>query len=457
MAGLLLGASFPALALPAAGDFDIHVDWVSDYTTNPVTEACAYSGTVAAGLVCPVVRVRFNRDWYQGYVWVTSMTIHEVADHVPDVAGGTGGMDVNQRREACGDPDPEEAPGMVYFNDSWEECIAGHNRSHTITVETEYLDIVTEEVYPGPTRNITVDPQNLTVTETTPAGATPILWDPGTMTSVPVTVKATLQKREEYTARLQVYDHTQTCVRTLTQSETIGPGQATVTFQWDGKDGEGQTLLKGVYYFRSAFALPDFEEYDKSIFLTVESVSEEYDRVDPQTGDFVYNVTYSLSGIGETECTECNIAVYDPDLLLRKSVSVPTSLGEPHEVEVPLQMDKGGRWVFVVQATDNGTTLDKGHIDRPALQKAANRITTTWDVGEEISVTVTTPVANQGIGINGRLQCSATATDMDHWSRFPFASGNGADVIASYTWSCPAYDFWLNGEPIAEVREAYDI
>ncbi|MBI3948540.1 MAG: hypothetical protein HY321_21685 [Armatimonadetes bacterium] len=123
---------------------------------------------------------------------------------------------------------------------------------------------------------------------------------------------------------------------------------------------------------RASAGAAEFEEYDKSIFLTVGSVSEEYDRVDPQTGDFVYNVTYSLSGIAETECTECNIAVYDPDLLLRKSVSAPTSLGETHEVDVPRQMDKEGMWVFVVQATDNGPTLDNGHVDRPALRKAPN-------------------------------------------------------------------------------------
>jgi hypothetical protein len=57
-----------------------------------------------------------------------------------------------------------------------------------------------------------------------------------------------------------------------------------------------------------------------------------------------------------------------------------------------------------------------------------------WDVHTAISVTITAPSNNSVVAAGSNVNCSATASDSDHWVQGG-NSGNEADTIASYTWT----------------------
>ncbi|MBI3948336.1 MAG: hypothetical protein HY321_20645 [Armatimonadetes bacterium] len=396
IAGLLLGASLPAGALPAEGDFDIHVDWPTDFTTIPPTVACAYGGTVAGGqVIAPKVRVRFHQAPNMGNVWVTNLRIHEVAGHTEDVTT-SGGMDVTGWRQQCGDPDPtsEPPPRMMYFNYDWVEYAGAHNGSYTITVSTSYLDIISEEIVPWWSHEITVDLQNLLITGTTPANPAPILWDPDTMTSVPLSVTASSACRGAQHVRVSIFDSEQQPVRTLQQDGVVvGPGPTTIAFQWDGApdDPEGPPVVPcGIYLFKwevwDGYLEGDRDE-EKSPFLTVSTTSAEADildvSVDPQDEvHYTFGITYTLTSSEGLPASSGRIDVFDPFVgeASGPMLSVPLSSQDltPGQHQVPVTLDGelyAGRYTFLVCVADGHAARDKGHRNRYALQHNSASVT----------------------------------------------------------------------------------
>ncbi|MBI3946859.1 MAG: hypothetical protein HY321_13125 [Armatimonadetes bacterium] len=389
IAGLLLGASLPADALPAEGDFDIHVDWPTDFTTTPPTMACAYGGTVAGGqVIAPEVRVRFHRPVDCGYAWVTSMTIHEVAGHIADDTDGTGGMSVDGWRQACGDPDPtlEGAPLMVYLNHPWPECIGGHNGSYTIQVTLQWRDLDGNNPQTLGPKSITVDVQNLLITGTTPANPAPILWDPDTMTTVPVSVTVTSAYRGAQHVRLSIFDSEQQPVHTLQQDGVVvGPGPTTITFQWDGApdDPEGPPVVpRGVYLFRWEVwdgYLEGDRDQDKSSGLAVDETRWQGVEYNAETGLHTVLFGYRLTDTSapRTDASAAQVRIYEPNLeLLAGPVAagvVTNSPGAPdpvwNDLTYQLSIQEPGRYCYLAAARDNDAGCDKGHRQLWALQR----------------------------------------------------------------------------------------
>jgi prepilin-type processing-associated H-X9-DG protein len=211
----------------------IHVIWTSDSTTNPVTQQASTAGSVG-GQATIHVSFQMPPSGMPEYD-VKELRIHEVSGDQADIVQNYLCLHCQDTGSPqCGDPDPNDqhGPGMGYCDFTWQTTTC-QNSPYVISVDVEYSPDMA-----GPwqyiTRSITVSPDNLLITSTTPANPQPVLWTPGTMTSVPLSATVTCCYTAQQAVTLPIYNSDQTLVKTYHLDQVIGAGATTLSATWDG-------------------------------------------------------------------------------------------------------------------------------------------------------------------------------------------------------------------------------
>ena len=131
---------------------------------------------------------------------------------------------------------------MGFADYSWDTTTF-YNDDYVITVDVEYSSDMGPWRYIS--RSITVHPGNLLIASTTPANPTPILWDPDTMTSVPLSATVTCCYTAQQAVTLSIYKSDQTLVKTYHLDQVISAGATTLSQDWDGSSDDASLYPDG--------------------------------------------------------------------------------------------------------------------------------------------------------------------------------------------------------------------
>jgi len=320
-----------------------------------------------------------------------SLTIHEEAGHYPDTVATEGSVYLSDGYPCatCGDPNE----GLYrYWDYSWLTPQL-HNGLHDLTAVVE---VQWQGQYPNPpppptdyTAAITVDIENLLVTSTAPNNPKPILWDPTTMTSVPITANISCCYKMNQPWTLTIYTSDQTKVKTYTGNQVIGPGTTPVTVKWDGTsdntmlypDGATPPMAKGVYIFQWTVGTPggtgqDYDQ-DKSSFLTFGTPPTDLTPLASDASGDTDQLSQTLQDVNNIPPSQGQVDVYQNwDLNDIKSQQITPGLGTTSEQvhyaptadAGPADIANGANLIFLVSPFDGDAALDKGHRNRVALQ-----------------------------------------------------------------------------------------
>ena len=364
------------------------MEWTSDTTANPPVQTCSASGQVGG---VATIHMQFAVPPGAAQISLKSLTIHEEAGHYPDTVATEGSVYLSDGYPCatCGDPNE----GLYrYWDYSWLTPQL-HNGLHDLTAVVE---VQWQGQYPNPpppptdyAAAITVDIENLLVTSTAPNNPTPILWDPVTMTTVPITANISCCYKMNQPWTLTIYTSDQTKVKTYTGNQVIGPGTTPVTVNWDGSadytglypDGATPPMAKGVYIFQWTVGTPggtgrDYDQ-DKSSFLAFGTPPTDLTPLASDASGDTVQLSQTLQDINDVPPSQCQVDVYQNwDLQDIKTQQFPAGLGTTSEQvhyaitasAGPADIANGASLAFLVSPFDGDAAYDKGHRDRVALQ-----------------------------------------------------------------------------------------
>jgi hypothetical protein len=414
-----------------AQSLDVSVVWTRDATVTPSTVQCSRSGDVAGN---PTIHLRFQQPSGAFGSYVQEIRVHETAGHYDDQVWPNlsfGG----QPRPECGDP-PPGTPNMLYCDQYWL-AVGRHNTDHTVTATVVYFILLFPiGMMPVPvTQQITVSVRNLTVAAADPVNPDPILWDPDTMTSVPVRGTLDAAYRADVPVTLRIYTSGQGAVKTLQQTIRVD-GSTDASFVWDGSQDYPLTGVapKGVYLFKFDAGPPGHApadlDCDKSTYLTITTPTGEAELVSDDGTTAVYNVSYTLTSTENRPASSGKIDVFDPALNVHYTKALETSdlLPGQHTVTVTMPSPQiAGTYVFLVSARDNHADRDKGHRQRWALQH-----------NDKAEMPAT--IAYSHYDGNSHASLFADAMKRMGYKRHP------------NPWDGDDYDWWLSSPSISQMR-----
>ena len=374
-----------------------HLDWTSDYTTDPVTKTCSTSGDVGANTV---LRLKLEKPPYYAMPSdpvIKEIRIHEDTAHYDDIVLTNKSFD-GTRKISCGDPEPL-ASGLhpqLYHEEAWN-TIPMHNGPHTITVKGEYqLDTLNpatastnnfrgEPITVPFEKTIQVNVKNLLITSTTPANPEPIKWDPdensadGIISNASVDLSCTVQSayKSLCNVKLDICTSARVPVKTINQAAIVGPGETVIPITWAGEqdDINDQLAPKGIYVFRWIISNPIDQDCDKSVFSNISKTALEDVALDETTQQWsqkfkcIMNDT-RIQNQGSLPAPGAYVAVYTP--ILEKSCEYPlvdsvfnSSSTDPMvwsstDVFTHNYVDTG-KYVFLAIAQENRPQSDRGH------------------------------------------------------------------------------------------------
>jgi len=352
-------------------------------------ETCSASGSVGGDAT---IHMRFGIPPGAAQISLKSLTIHEEAGHYPDTVATEGSVYLNNGYPcvACGDPTTGD---FQYWDYTWLTPEL-HNGPHDLTAVVE---VQWQGAYPNPpppptdyTAAITVDVENLLITSTVPNNPKPILWDPSTMTSTPVTANISCCYKMNQPWTLQIYDSGQTKVKKYTGNQVIGPGSTAVTVKWDGTSDNTMLypngiapMAKGVYIFQWTVGTPggtgqDYDQ-DKSALLSIPQTDSYITDYDPSTDLNSINDSCVLTDGGNPieSAAQVQDTIYYPDLTVAVGpLTLPTTTNPPgdtspaqDEAQSTISISQAGGYTHLFAAQDDHAAQDKGHRQRWALQK----------------------------------------------------------------------------------------
>jgi hypothetical protein len=378
---LLLFACPDASATPSGS---IGVVWAKN-DPGPVYSTSGDIGSQA------YVHIHFYDTGVMGAPTLKEIRLHEVAGHQQDQVWTNVSFNNGSYPGIC----PHCGDGSGVHSQFWMTT-GFHNGSWQISATVHYLKWGVGYV-DWPVPPITVNLSNAIVTPTGPQNPDPILWDPDTMQTVPVSANVDMAYRSNMTAiKLEIFDSLQALVKTVALDRALAPGTNSITYNWDGsQDPPRQGIApKGVYLFKWTVGHSGGEEdYDceKSSFLTISTPNPQSDAVsviDSNPTNWYFRVAYTLTeGTGKA-AKSGEVRLYDPDNQAAGSWNVAsleclehgnatdglttTGGGKTHAVKVPVPrsaVNKEGKYTFLLLFSDDEANLYKGHQEKWALQK----------------------------------------------------------------------------------------
>ncbi len=296
--------------------FAPHVKWISDNTVWPRTETKSTSGdvspdfTVSADCVFPELPYPF---WYYS------------SDYQYTV------------KPRCGDPEakpfvshgtyPYTGGGVV---DMGVHCY--HNGPHDINAKLT-VRVAGDSTHASYTyvieKNFTVNVKSFTITSTVPKNPSVLQWDPETSAPCPLSYSFETATRDTIRSFFDVYTTDGLLIRRVTKTTPSDLGS--VSCEWDGKNGLGEVMPRGVYLFRiegsilNASSLSDVD-FDKTNELYINDTRlTEVDQVTEEEGEISHerpasiNITTQVETPVETiiarTATIMECSVYEKGLL----------------------------------------------------------------------------------------------------------------------------------------------
>jgi len=222
---------------------------------------------------------------------------------------------------------------------------------------------------------VTVVHKNVTIVSATASGGAGAngeywLFDPANP-NLPLAVTYETDKltNEAATATLKVYDANRTGdtpLREITASASTDAAGQQIT--WDGTVN-GQLAEKSIYVFdlhvaSTATNITDSDDH-KSQKTRIASTAAEEVGWDESTGTTTIRFTYRLADDDGQPASSAEIRIYRPDFgLYGAHQCTGLASAQDYSIDVPVVMDEGGVWYFVLCPTDSHHTRDKAHRDR---------------------------------------------------------------------------------------------
>ncbi|MCC6447003.1 MAG: hypothetical protein IT210_26560 [Armatimonadetes bacterium] len=260
--------------------------------------------------------------------------------------------------------------------------------------------------------------------------------------------------RNQTQITVYIYKSDQTLVKTITETRP-GPG-AYITPPWDGRNGQGQLIPKGVYLFK-VYGLqptgahhngPDTDQ-DKSVLLTISESKSQVTAYNEANGASTIRANYRLFDAGNPRqnASQANVRTFDPS---PEQVAGPTSgggvtnpPGAPNpvwnEVIFLMAITIPGEYTHLVSALDNHPTEDKAHRPHlPALQRGHRVLHPLADNYDLFGQT-----NRADLKARTRQKCLADGTAYAAWAR----GGQGAEAIMDDLPQDRLFHFAGHGDP----------
>ena len=229
--------------------------------------------------------------------------------------------------------------------------------------------------------DISVPPQKITITDTTPANSSPIRWDPHYATNYPLSVTVHSTQMGKVDIQLYIYDAKNNIVKSISQNnKTLNESGNTVfPLEWDGSTDAGTKASQGLYRFRfHVAASEDVMDYDddKSKHLSIssnEGYNVFYDHYDAASKMAYFKVAYILSDDLNSDASTGKIELYNPGSSVNNSVTLnPADLtrGAGHEKLIGVSEPSfrfWGKYTFLVSMQDNDAANNKSGSKRWAM------------------------------------------------------------------------------------------